>query len=86
MHPYDTEKIAFRPPNSNFHYTVTSFGLKKNVKTTYQLAMIVIFMICFTIAYEGEVKEVHNHVDNLRGVFRKYRQYKIRMSTLICFW
>ena len=42
MSPSDAEKKTFKTPFGNFYNTVMSFGLK-NVGTTYQQAMAMIF-------------------------------------------
>ncbi|CAL8163111.1 unnamed protein product [Prunus armeniaca] len=57
MSPKDVEKTAFRTPYGNFYYTVMPFGLK-NVGTTYQRAMTVVF-------HDMMGKEVEDYVDDL---------------------
>lgn len=86
----DAEKTAFRTPMGNFYYTVMPFGLK-NAGVTYQRAMTAIFhdMIhgC-TENYADDIvvksRQKEKHLNNLRQVFDRARQYKLRMNPLKC--
>lgn len=49
MHPLNAENINFKIPLGNFHYIVMLFGLKIT-GVTYQQAMSVFFIICYTMA------------------------------------
>lgn len=68
-----------------------ALGLKK-AGATYQLAITAIFYNklhdCLKNYVDNimvEYKEVHNHVDDLKRVFKTCIQYKLRIDPLNCF-
>lgn len=90
MDAKDAEKTAFRTPIGNFHYTVMPFGLK-NAGATYQRAMTVIFHDMMHDCLEDYVddvvvksKESSQHVNDLRRVFIRCREYNLKMNPLKC--
>jgi hypothetical protein len=90
MSPKDAMKTVFRTPIGNFYYTMMPFGLK-NAGATYQRAMTAIFhdMMHFELKdYMDDVvvktKTKEGHFKTLRRVFKRCRQYKLRMNPLKC--
>ena len=90
MYPKDAKMIAFRTQFGNFYYRVMTFGLK-NVETTYQRAMTVIFHDMIHNYVEGYVddlvvksKERKDHLDHLNKVFERCREYELKMNPLKC--
>ena len=89
MSPKDAMKTAFRTPIGNFYYTVMPFGLK-NAGATYQRAMTAIFHDIMHCKLEDYVDDVvvkietrEGHFKTLRRVFKRCRQYKLCMNSLI---
>jgi hypothetical protein len=92
IHPADQYKTAFITPWGTFAYRVMPFGLK-NVVATFQRAMTYIFHDLATIilAYLDNLtahsKKHTQHLDDLRIIFQRCRQYNIRLNPLKCmFW
>ncbi|XP_059658393.1 uncharacterized protein LOC132304673 [Cornus florida] len=90
MTPCDAEKIAFRTPLGNFHYTVMPFGLK-NAGATYQRAMTAIFHDMLHRNVEDYMDDLviksrrkEEHLADLRRVFERCRKYKLKMNPLKC--
>ena len=86
----DAKKIAFRTLIGNFYYTVMPFGLK-NVGATYHCTMTAIFHDMMHRELEDYVndivmksKRLEEHVQILRGIFERYRAFKLRMNPLKC--
>lgn len=83
MDSSDVEKIAFWTPMGNFHYMVMSFGLN-SVSATYQRAMTIIFHDMLYRCLEDYVdnivvklREVEQHINDLRRVFTRCRKYRL---------
>ena len=88
MDPKDAKMTAFRTQFGNFYYTVMPFGLK-NAGATYQRAMIVIFHDMIHNYVEDYVddlvvksKERKEHLDHLKKVFQRCREYELKMNPL----
>lgn len=82
----DREKTAFISPETNYHYTVTSFGLK-NAEATYQWMMMRMFRE--KIGHTAEVFidnmvvksiEEWGHIDDLMDIFEVLRQHQLRLK------
>lgn len=87
MNPVDAEKTAFWTPKGNNYYTVMPFGLK-NAGATYQRAMTAIFHDMMHEELEDYVddivvksKQKKDHVEVLRRVLQRCREYKLKMRT-----
>jgi hypothetical protein len=89
IHPADQYKTAFITPWGTFSYRVMPFGLKIT-STTFQRAMTYIFHDLATIilAYLDDLtaqsKKRTPHLDDLRIIFQRCRQYNIRLNPLKC--
>ena len=88
MDPKDAKMTAFRTPFGNFYYIVMPFGLK-NVGANYQRAMSVIFHDMIHNYVEDYVddlvvksKERKEHLDHLKKVFQRCREYELKMNPL----
>lgn len=90
MYEHDANKTVFRTPIGNFHYTVMPFGLK-NAGATYQRAMTAIFHDMMHKQVEDYVDDVvvksktrASHLEVLRQVFERCREYKLKMNPMKC--
>jgi hypothetical protein len=89
IHPADQYKTAFTTPWGTFAYRVMPFGLK-NAGTTFQWAMTYIFhdLAHIILAYLDDLtarsKKCTQHLDDLRIIFQRCRQYNIRLNPLKC--
>jgi hypothetical protein len=89
IHPADQYKTAFITPWGTFSYRVMPFGLK-NAGATFQRAMTYIFHDLATIilTYLDDLtarsKKCTQHLDDLRSIFQRCRQYNIRLNPLKC--
>jgi hypothetical protein len=89
IHPADQYKTAFTTPWGTFAYRVMPFGLK-NAGTTFQWAMTYIFhdLAHIILAYLDDLtarsKKRTQHLDDLRIIFQRCRQYNIRLNPLKC--
>lgn len=90
MNPVDAEKTAFRTPIGNLYYTVMPFGLK-NAGATYQRAMTAIFYDMMHEELEDYVDDIvvkskqrKDHVEVLRRVLQRCREYKLKMNPMKC--
>jgi hypothetical protein len=89
IHPADQYKTAFTTPWGTFAYRVMPFGLK-NAGATFQCAMTYIFhdLAQIILAYLDDLtarsKKCTQHLDDLRIVFHRCRQYNIRLNPLKC--
>ena len=86
----DAEKTAFRTPIGNFYYTVMPFGLK-NVWATYQRTITAIFHDMMHKEMEDYLDDIlvksktrTGHLQVLKQVFKRCREYKLRMNPMIC--
>ena len=86
----DKDHTAFRTPKGVFNYKRMPFGLK-NAGATYQRAMTKIFdeMIhdlveCYVDDLVVKTKCKEDHLVDLRKVFEKLRQYKMKMNPTKC--
>ena len=86
----DAEKTAFRIPIINFYYTVMPFGLK-NAGATYQRTMTAIFHDIMHKEMEDYVDDIvvksktrTGHLQVLKQVFKRCREYKLRMNPMKC--
>jgi hypothetical protein len=89
IHPADQYKTAFITPWGTFAYRVMPFGLK-NAGATFQRAMTYIFhdLAEIILAYLDDLtarsKKRTQHLDDLRIIFQRCRQYNIRLNPLKC--
>jgi hypothetical protein len=89
IHPTDQYKTAFITPWGTFAYHVMPFGLK-NADATFQRAMTYIFhdLAAIILAYLDDLtarsKKHTQHLDDLRVIFQRCRQYNIRLNPLKC--
>jgi hypothetical protein len=89
IHPVDQYKTAFTTPWGTFAYHVMPFSLK-NVGATFQRAMTYIFhdLANIILAYLDDLtarsKKRTQHLDDLRIIFQRCRQYNIRLNPLKC--
>ena len=90
MAPEDMEKTSFITPWGTFCYKVMPFGLK-NTGATYQRAMTTLFhdMIHKEIKVYvddmiGKSRTEEEHVTYLLKLFRRLRQYKLRLNPSKC--
>jgi hypothetical protein len=89
IHPADQYKTAFITPWGTFAYRVMPFGLK-NAGATFQRAMTYIFhdLAAIILAYLDDLtarsKNRTQHIDDLRIIFQRCRQYNIRLNPLKC--
>jgi hypothetical protein len=89
IHPADQYKTTFTIPWGTFSYRVMPFGLK-NAGATFQQAMNYVFydLTRIILAYlDGLIarsKKQTQHLDDLRVVFQRCRQYNIRLNPLKC--
>jgi hypothetical protein len=89
IHPADQYKTAFTTPWGTFAYRVMPFGLK-NAGATFQRAMTYIFhdLAHIILAYLDDLtarsKKRTQHLDDLRIIFQRCRQYNIRLNPLKC--
>jgi len=86
IHPDDQEKTAFTTPWGTFKYLKMSFRLK-NAGATFQRAMDIVFakeIHDFLVVYIDDLtvfsKSDQKHLDHLRQVFLKCRQYGISLN------
>ena len=86
----DAKKTAFRTPIGNFYYTVIPFGLK-NAGATYQRTMTAIFHDMMHKEMEDYVDDIvvksktrTGHLQVLEQVFKRCREYKLRMNLMKC--
>jgi hypothetical protein len=89
IHPADQYKTTFTTPWGTFAYRVMPFGLK-NAGATFQWAMTYIFhdLAHIILAYLDDLtarsKKCTQHLDDLRIIFQRCRQYNIRLNPLKC--
>jgi hypothetical protein len=89
IHPADQYKTAFITPWGTFAYRVMPFGLE-NTGKTFQWVMTYIFhdLAEIILAYLDDLtarsKKRTQHLDDLRIIFQRCRQYKIRLNPLKC--
>jgi len=90
MNPVDAEKTAFRTPIGNNYYTVMPFGLK-NAGATTQRAMTAIFHDMMHEECSDDVDDIvvkskqrKDHVEVLRRVLQRCREYKLKMHPMKC--
>jgi hypothetical protein len=89
IHPADQYKTTFTTPWGTFSYRVMPFGLK-NAGATFQWAMTYVFhdLSHIILAYLDDLtarsKKQTQHLDDLRVVFQRCRQYNIRLNPLKC--
>jgi hypothetical protein len=89
IHPADQYKTTFTTPWGTFAYRVMPFFLK-NVGTTFQWAMTYIFhdLAHIILAYLDDLttryKKCTQHLDDLRIIFQRCRQYNIHLNPLKC--
>jgi hypothetical protein len=89
IHPADQYKTAFIIPWGTFTYRVMPFGLK-NAGATFQRAMTYIFhnLAEIILAYLDDLiarsKKRTQHLNDLRIIFQRCRQYNIRLNPLKC--
>jgi hypothetical protein len=89
IHPTDQYKTTFTTPWGTFSYRVMPFGLK-NAGATFQCAMTYIFhdLAQIILAYLDDLtarsKKCTQHLDDLRIVFHRCRQYNICLNPLKC--
>ena len=90
MHPEDKVKMTFITPWGTFCYKVMPFGLK-NAGATYQRAMVVLFHDMMHKEVEVYVDDMvaksaegESHVNVLRKLFERLRNYKLRLNPNKC--
>jgi hypothetical protein len=89
IHPVDQYKTAFITPWGTFAYRVMPFGLK-NAGATFQRAMTYIFhdLAAIILAYLDDLtarsKKRTQHLDDLRIIFQRCRQYNIHLNPIKC--
>jgi hypothetical protein len=89
IHPADQYKTTFTTLWGTFSYRVMPFGLK-NAGATFQWAMTYIFhdLAHIILAYLDDLtarsKKCTHHLDNLRIIFQRCRQYNICLNPLKC--
>jgi hypothetical protein len=89
IHPVDQYKTAFTTTWGTFSYRVMPFGLK-NASATFQWAMTYIFhdLSHIILAYLDDLttrsKKCTQHLDDLRIILQRCRQYNIRLNPLKC--
>jgi hypothetical protein len=89
IHPVDQYKTTFTTPCGTFSYSVMPFDLK-NVGATFQQGMTYIFhdLAHIILAYLDDLtaqsKKRTQHLDDLRIIFRRCRQYNIYLNPLKC--
>jgi hypothetical protein len=89
IHPADQYKTAFITPWGTFAYRVMPFGLK-NAGATFQRAMTYIFhdLAEIILAYLDDLtarsKKRTQHLNDLRIIFQRCRQYNIHLNPLKC--
>jgi hypothetical protein len=87
IHPADQYKTTFTTPWGTFAYCVMPFGLK-NAGTIFERAMTYIFhdLAHIILAYLDDLisrsKKRNQHLDDLRIIFQRCRQYNIRLNPL----
>ncbi|KAL6189068.1 hypothetical protein ACLB2K_040458 [Fragaria x ananassa] len=86
----DEELTAFRTPKGIYYYKVMPFGLK-NAGATYQCAMQKIFGDMLHKYVECDVddlivksRKMSDHLQDLRKVFDRLREYQLKMNPLKC--
>ena len=86
----DAEKTTFRTPIGNFYYIVMPFGLK-NAGVTYQRTMTAIFHDMMHKEMEDYMDDIvvksktrTGHLQVLEQVFKRCREYKLRMNPMKC--
>ena len=86
----DQEKMAFMTPTGNYHYKVTSFGLK-NVGSTYQRMMTRMFEPQLGKSIEIYIddmvmksKVVSEHLGDLGSTFGVLRKHKLHLNASKC--
>jgi hypothetical protein len=89
IHPADQYKTAFITQWGTFSYRVMPFSLK-NAGATFQRAMTYIFhdLAAIILAYLDDLtarsKKHTQHLDDLRIIFQRCRQYNIHLNPLKC--
>jgi hypothetical protein len=89
IHPTNQYTTAFITPWGTFAYRVMPFGLK-NAGATFQRAMTYIFhdLAAIILAYLDDLtarsKKRTQHLDDLRVIFQRCRQYNICLNPLKC--
>jgi hypothetical protein len=89
IHPADQYKTTFTTPWGTFSYRVMPFGLK-NTGATFQRAMTYVFhdlshiILSYLDDLTARSKKRTQHLDDLRIIFQRCRQYNIRLNPLKC--
>jgi hypothetical protein len=89
IHPADQYKTTFTTPWGTFSYRVMPFSLK-NADTTFQWVMTYIFhdLANIILAYLDDLtarsKKCTQHLEYLRIIFQRCRQYNICLNPLKC--
>jgi hypothetical protein len=89
IHPADQYKTAFTTPWGTFSYRFMPFGLK-NAGATFQWAMTYIFhnlshiILAYLDDLTAQSKQHTQHLDDLRIILHRCRQYNIRLNPLKC--
>ncbi|RDX89626.1 Retrovirus-related Pol polyprotein from transposon 17.6, partial [Mucuna pruriens] len=86
----DKEKTTFITTWGTFCYKVMPFGLK-NVRATYQRAMVTLFhdmmhkeMEVYVDDMIAKSKTPRKHIDDLRKLFEKLRKYRLKLNPAKC--
>ena len=90
MAPEDMEKTTFVTQWGTFLYKVMPFGLK-NTDTTYQRAMVALFLDMIHHEIEVYVDKMiarspteKEHLDHLHKLFERLKKYKLRLNPNKC--
>jgi hypothetical protein len=89
IHLADQYKTTFMTPWGTLSYCVMPFGLK-NVDATFQRAMTYVFhdlahiILAYLDGLTTRSKKHTQHLDDLRTIFHRYRQYNICLNPLKC--
>ena len=90
MAPKDMEKTTFLTMWKSFCYKVIPFGLK-NVRATYQRAMVMLFHDMMHKEIEVYVDDMiaksqseDDHVANLRKLFERLRKFQLKLNPAKC--
>jgi len=82
----DKEKTTFVTPRGTFWYKVMRFGLK-NVKATYQRAMVTLFhdmtykeIEVYVDDIIAKSREKEDHCQTLRKLFERLRRYQLKLN------
>lgn len=89
MHLDDAGKKPSTTPTGNFHHIVIPLALEmlEQLKSEQYLLFFIIFCTVASkiiVMIFSKSKEVHSHVIDLSKVFKRCKQYKLRMNTFKC--